>query len=320
MFVAVATTRNFRQAAETLHMSQPPLSRAIRTLEERLGVRLFDRDTQGVALSRAGKKLLPRAQRILGLIAEAEKAISGDKDPTRLRVGITSALELTWFAKLAARINAHRPWLSVSSVSDTSPRLVRALRSHKLDAAIIALPTEVADLSVTPLDRQPMVVAIPSSHMLARRRTVALTDLQGESVFLFDRARQPAFFDHCQAVFARHGFAPHAIPEPADHHVLLAGVANASAFALLPTSFMSIKRSGVSYRPLKEGDELSIGVGLATSSEDAELRTLLLSCIERLVDETSAATAAPRRGKRGTQAKSMRLTHPSTVARVRFGK
>jgi len=304
LFAAVATAGNFRHAADTLHMSQPPLSRAIRALEERLGVRLFDRGTQGVELTHAGRKLLPRAQRILRLIAEAEQAIAGDKDPKRLRIGITSAIELNWFAGLAARINVARPALSVLSVSDTSPRLVRALRMHKLDAAIIALPTEVADLSVTPLDRQPMVVAMPSSHRLARRRAIALRDLLGESVFQFDRARQPAFFDHCQAVFARHGVALNAVPEPADHHVLLAGVANGSAFALLPASFMSIRRSGVSYRPLKEGEELSIGVGLATLSEDAELRRLLLNCIEHLVRETSAAATEPRRGKRGMRGKS----------------
>ena len=163
MFAAVAAAGNFRHAADTLHMSQPPLSRAIRALEERLGVRLFDRDTQGVALTKAGRKLLPRAQRILRLIAEAEEAIAGDKDPKHLKIGITSAIELNWFSGLAARIGVERPALSVSSVSDTSPRLVRALRSHKLDAAIIALPTEVADLSVTSLDRQPMVVAVHSS-------------------------------------------------------------------------------------------------------------------------------------------------------------
>jgi hypothetical protein len=123
-------------------------------------------------------------------------------------------------------------------------------------------------------------------------------------VFQFDRARQPAFFDHCQAVFARHGVALNAVPEPADHHILLAGVANGSALALLPASFMSIRRSGVSYRLLKEGDELSIGVGLATLSEDAGLRGLLLNCIEHLVRETSAPAAEPRRSKRGMRGKS----------------
>ena len=60
LFLAVADTSSFRQAAETLHVSQPPLSRAIRELEERLGARLFDRGTQGVSLTEAGRKLPTR--------------------------------------------------------------------------------------------------------------------------------------------------------------------------------------------------------------------------------------------------------------------
>jgi DNA-binding transcriptional LysR family regulator len=268
-------------------------------------VRLFDRDTQGVALTRAGKKLLPRAQRILGLISETERAISRQKNSPRLRIGITSALELPWVAKLVERIKDDHPGLSVSTVSDTSPRLVHALRLHKLDAAFIAMPTAVADLSVTPLDKQRMMVAMPSSHRLVRRRIVALADLQGEPVFQFNRARQPSFFDHCQAVFARHGFAPNFVAEPADHHVLLAGVASGRAIALLPASFTSIRRFGVSYKILKEGDELSIGVGLATLSDDADLRELLLSGAQGLVVRTPHATAAQQRGDLGTRAKSL---------------
>src|SRR4030095_10983571 len=113
------------------------------------------------------------------LIAEAEEAIAGDRDPKRLKIGITSAIELNWFSRLAARLGGVRPALSVSSVAGSSPPLVRREPMHKLDAAIIALPTEVADLSVTPLDRQPMVVAVSSSHRLARRRAIALIDLLG---------------------------------------------------------------------------------------------------------------------------------------------
>ena len=71
LFVAVAEALSFRQAAQVLHLSQPPLSRAIRALEERLGTRLFERDTRAVALTEAGQRLLPRARRILRLLKEA---------------------------------------------------------------------------------------------------------------------------------------------------------------------------------------------------------------------------------------------------------
>lgn len=278
LFVAVAQPLSFRQAAEALHMSQPPLSRAIRQIEERLGTRLFERDTQGVALTAAGRLLLPRAQKILALLTQAEVAVTALDKGAKLRIGLTSAIEPSWFAGLAERVGAARPAAEIVTLSDTSPRLVRALRNHRLDAAFIALPTEAAGLDVTLLEQQPMVVAMASSHPLAKRRRVRLTELDGAPVFMFERARQPAFFDHCRAVFARHGVAIDAVREPADHPVLLADVAAGRALALLPRSFTALRRSGVSYRPLAEGGELAVGVGLALHAGDAPLRELLKRC------------------------------------------
>lgn len=276
LFVAVAESLSFRRAAEAVPMAQPPLSRAIRTLEERLGTRLFERDTQAVSLTAAGRRLLPRARRILQLLVEAEQAVRARDAPTVLRLGLTTAVEPEHLLRFVQRVRARHPELVVTTVSDTSPRLVRLLRSRRLDAALIALPTESVGLDVTPVTRQPMIVALRSTHRLARRRRLALRDLAGEPMFWFERSRQSAFFDHCQSVFQRHGFAPDAVREPSDHHVLLGQVADGTALALLPRSFMSLRRAGVSYRPLLEGEELAVGIGLAVPSDAPALRDSLM--------------------------------------------
>jgi DNA-binding transcriptional LysR family regulator len=280
LFLAVADTLSFRQAAERLHMSQPPLSRSIREFEERLGMRLFKRDTRGVSLTAAGQRLLPRARRIMTLLHEAEQALAAGHAPTLLRLGVTNAVETDWFRGLVARIDAACPGLAIATESGASPKLIRLLRAQQLDAAFIALPTEAEGLHVTQLERQPMVVAMNAAHRLARRRTVCLADLQRERLFWFERARQPAFFDHCQRIFARHGFAPNVVREPSDHVVLLAGIIEGSGLALLPKSFMSLKRAGLIYRPLKEGDELAVGVGLATPHDRSDLNALLMRCAQ----------------------------------------
>jgi DNA-binding transcriptional LysR family regulator len=277
LFLAVADTLSFRQAAETLHLSQPPLSRAIRELEERLGARLFDRSTQGVSLTDAGRKLLPYARSVGRLLREAEASLAHEGMPQSLRLGLTSAVEPAWFGGLAQRIQARHPDTAVSVVVDTSPRLVRQLRAGRLAAAFIALPTEASGLDVMELDRVPMMVAMPSSHALARRRTVRLADLAAEVIFWFERARQPAFYDHCQRVFARHGFAPRKVKEPTDHHVLLADVASGRGIALLPKSFARLRRAGVSYRALVEGEELAVGIGLATPRNQEVVRDFLVA-------------------------------------------
>ena len=273
LFLAVADALSFRQAAETLHLSQPPLSRAIRELEERLGTRLFERSTKGVSLTDAGQRLLPYARSIGKLLREAEAELAAQGLPATLRLGLTSAVEPTWFRWLAERVQA--TGTAVSTLSDTSPRLVRQLRAGKLDAAFVALPTDAHGLDVLELDRLPMVVAMQSSHQLAKRKTVRLSDLAREAVFWFERARQPAFYDHCQKVFSRHGFAPSKLREPTDHHVLLSDVASGRGVALLPKSFTGLRRAGVVYRSLVEGEELAVGIGLATRRDRQGMRDVL---------------------------------------------
>ncbi|GKT16820.1 LysR family transcriptional regulator [Acidovorax sp. SUPP2522] len=274
LFLAVADALSFRQAAETLHLSQPPLSRAIRELEERLGTRLFDRTTQGVALTDAGRRLLPYARRVGQLLRDAQAAVAAQGMPATLRLGLTSA---AWFRGLAQRVQAAQPGTTVSVVSDASPKLVRQLGAGKLDAAFVALPTQAPGLDVQELDRLAMVVAMPSSHPLARRRSVRLADLASEALFWFERARQPAFYDHCQQVFSRHGFAAPKLREPADHHVLLAEVASGRGMALLPRSFTALRRPGVVYRALAEGEALAVGIGLATREGRQPLRDVLIA-------------------------------------------
>jgi len=276
--MAVAETLSFRQAAERLHISQPPLSRAIRELESRLGTPLFERDTQRVALTPAGQRLLPLARRILRLLAEAEAAVLARESPARLRLGLTSAIEPQWFQQIAAAMETQGLVLDVTA--DESPRLVRMLRRGKLDAAFIALPTHAPGVDIHVLDEQPLVAVLPSGHRLAQRKVVGLAELAGDPLHWFRRARQPAFFDQCARIFEQHGFTPRIIDEPQDHHVLLAQVAAGRGIALLPASFVRLRRDGITYKRLRPGTGLRVGIGIATMPDRNELRRTLLRFVE----------------------------------------
>lgn len=276
LFCAVARCLNFRQAAEQLHMTQPPLSRAIRTLEDKLGTRLFERDTQGVALTPAGRTLLPQALHILALLAAAQASLQAESTPARLRLGLTNSVEAGLFRPLLAALEQALQPMRLELASAPSPRLVAAVRKGQLDAALLALPSATFDLAVQPLARQPMMLALPATHRLAKKRKLSLLDIAQEPIYWFERARQPAFFDHCQQVFSRHGFAPTFLREALDHHVLLGDVAAGKGMALLADSFRALRLDGVVYRPLREGDELAAGIGLAWRPEHGHAALPLL--------------------------------------------
>ncbi len=276
LFCAVARCLNFRQAAEQLHMTQPPLSRAIKTLEDKLGTRLFERDTQGVALTPAGRTLLPQALHILDLLATAQASLQADSAPARLRLGLTSSVEAGLFRPLLAALERQLPAMRLELTSAPSPRLVAAVRKGQLDAAVIALPSATFELAVQPLARQPMMLALPTGHRLAKKRKLGLADIALEPLYWFERARQPAFFDHCQHVFRRHGFAPAFLREPLDHHVLLSDVAAGKGMALLADSFRALRLDGVAYRQLLEGEELAAGIGLTWRHEHGHAALPLL--------------------------------------------
>lgn len=278
LFLAVAETLSFREAAETLHMTQPPLSRGIRDLEGRLGALLFDRNTQSVNLTDAGRRLLPFARRMRTLLDQAYEAVASTPDVRRLRLGLTTAVEPQWFAGVMQHLQSGGSEPEV--FTDPSPRLVQRLLRGQLHAAFIAWPTRAPGLQVDEVAREPLMAVLPSRHRLARRRLVSLADLAHEPVFWFKRSRQPAFHDHCQAVFRRHGFEPAWREEPPDHHMLLAAVSQGSGIALLPASFTTLRRPGVSYRPLREGEALQVGIGLATPPGQEALRSLLLEAAE----------------------------------------
>jgi len=263
LFCAVARCLNFRQAAEQLHMTQPPLSRAIKGLEDKLGARLFERDTQGVALTPAGRTLLPQALHILDLLDTAQASLRQDSAPARLRLGLTSSVAAGLFRPLLAALEEQLGNIRLELTAAPSPRLVAAVRKGQLDAALLALPSATFELAVLPLARQPMMLALPAGHRLAKKRKLSLLDIAQEPVYWFERARQPAFFDHCQQVFRRHGFAPHFLREAPDHHVLLGDVAAGKGMALLADSFRALRMDGVAYRQLAEGEELAAGIGLA---------------------------------------------------------
>lgn len=267
-FAVVAEENNISRAAQRLFMSQPPLSRHIRQLEERLGVTLFVRHTKGLTLTNEGLRVLEIVRPLLEQQDKTWAALSqlAPNGVQSLRLGLTTAFEQGVFAALETQLNTRVETLRL--VRKGSPDLVRQVRRGKLDAAVVALPLEAVGLAVTPIDwHEPLIAALPAIWPEAGNESLPLAALNLRPLFWFSRERNPAFFDATRECFQRVGYAPVCLEEPLEHDVLLARIAHGDGLSLLPASFAAIQRQGVVFRPLCDG-ELSIQAGLVMLPEN----------------------------------------------------
>jgi len=263
-FIAVAEELSFRRAALRLFITQPPLSRQIKALEERLGETLFDRSRRKIALTDAGERFLAQARKLVRH-ADTMTAQFGTQATAReeLRIGITSVIDASLFSWVEAEFAQRFPDVRLTVKRQISVQSIRALNAGMLDAAIIGLPSRTAGLTVEHLLDEPMMVAMSASHPAARRRKLALRDFSDDILYWFDRKQNPAYFEHCERVFTRLRFKPARTIEPDDYHTLLSLVAEGRGITFIPRSLRAVKRSGIVYKNLAEGDQLGIGLALA---------------------------------------------------------
>jgi DNA-binding transcriptional LysR family regulator len=185
-FVAVAEERSFTRAAGRLHLVQSALSVSIRSLEGELGARLFERTTREVALTDAGRVLLPEARRTLEAAASARAAVLGAQAGLRgtLRLGMMQVISPVDVGSLVARFHRERPLVAImprSATSGGSAEMMQEVRQGVLDVAFVAASgPDLPGLVTTTVVSEPVLLACPPGHPLAGRDSVSASELASE--------------------------------------------------------------------------------------------------------------------------------------------
>lgn len=199
-FLAVADAGTVRAAALELNMSQPPLTAAIRQLEERLGTTLFARSVKGMQLTPAGQTLAEEARTILGQLARVEtrlRAMSGQ--PPSLTIGFVSAALNGPLQRLLRGLK-HDGFPVPRLREMTTPAQVAALREGRLDIGLLHPPVpDLPGLACATLGRDPLWAALPVDHRLASRSTLRFAEIAAEAFVLFPEAQGPVLFDAVRA-------------------------------------------------------------------------------------------------------------------------
>lgn len=227
-FIVLAEELNFRQTAEKLHMSQPPLTRRIRQLERELGVSLFKRTTRRVELTEAGQSLLREARGLLLHADETARRIrhATSKDSNRLRVGYVPLALYTVLPQFLDQCREDFLELELDLRERTTDMQLNELCSAEIDIGFIYMPIYSELLSTKSVYREPMKLAVPASHPMAKHSAVKLTDFASEIFIFHPRAENPAMYDDILRCCTVAGFSPRILQKADDQScmaLLMAG-------------------------------------------------------------------------------------------------
>ena len=255
-FMAVAERLHFGRAAAALHISQPPLSRAIRALEQSLGVALLARTKRRVELTAEGARLLEEARRTLAqlerTVLELRGIASGEQG--RLRIGFVSLADYGVLPGLLKSYKAARPGVTLALREMLSAEQSAALAAGELDFGLLLPPVaEAPGLEHLVVQRERFVAALPAGHRLAARRgRLALNALAGESFVMVPREIAPGLYDIVAGLAARAGISFNVAQEAIQMQTVVSLVSSGLGPAIVPASLANLGRRGVVYRPLAD--------------------------------------------------------------------
>jgi len=255
-FVAVAERLHFGRAAEALHISQPPLSRAVRALEERLGVALLNRSRRRVELTAEGSRFLEEARRLIGQLERAVLELRGmaSGEQGRLRIGFVSLADYGVLPGLLKSFKTARPAVALALREMLSPEQAVALGSGELDFGLLLPPVAgEAGLEHLVVQRERFVAALPSRHRLARiAGKLAVSELAGEPFVMIPRDIAPGLYDIVRGLAARAGIPLNVAQEAIQMQTVVSLVSSALGVSIVPASVANLGRRGVVYRELAD--------------------------------------------------------------------
>jgi DNA-binding transcriptional LysR family regulator len=271
-FIAVAEEGHITRAAERLGMQQPPLSQQIKALERELDVQLFRRKPRGVELTDAGRALLNDGRAVLARLDQAFETTRRTARGEQGRVCVGISRTSTYHSLVPQVIRAFReayPRVFLTVVEARNNELIEQLQGERIDVAFCRLPPTSPQALVTyTLLEEPMVVALPSGHRLARRYRAASIPLKAfaNETFVADPGgglRGAAF-----AAFRAAGFTPHTGQEAPNTTSALNFVAAGLGISFVPASLHRLRIDGVTYCRLKDGARLTAPLNLVSRRGD----------------------------------------------------
>ena len=251
-FAEIARAGSFRQAAKTLHIAQPALSRQIKQLEAALGICLFDRAPRRLHLTIEGRELAARLPVFFSQIEHLTDAVKGANagGTSHLRIGDGGALTTEVIAPALRRLRQEWPNLRLSSIQNTSEGFFQDLLENRIDCAFPALESKGNELISHKLCRLEIGLVLPPGHRLADRSEIRFERLRNERWILPPRDANPVLYDELISCCHKAGFTPDVIAEMAQRPKVVAQVACGIGIATLVKTMSHLCIGGTTFHRL----------------------------------------------------------------------
>lgn len=230
----LARHRSFTKASEALHITQPTLSKMIKSLEEELGVQLFSRIGRQVELTDAGRVILSQAGNIVeafnNLTMELYDLTNFNKG--HIRIGLPPMVGANFFPRIMSRFRNKHPGLNIQLVEVGSKRVEAEVADGSLDMGVVLLPTDYKLFDTYTIIQERLRLIVHPSHPLAGQESEILANLRDEPFILFreDFALHDKIIFECRQA----GFQPNVLCESSQWDFIVEMVAAGLGIALLP--------------------------------------------------------------------------------------
>ncbi len=267
-FLAVANELNFTKASEKLFISQPPLSRQIKELENEIGAKLFDRSNKKVVLTEAGKffkiEIVSQLQNLESVVLKTRKIsenVSGE-----YRIGYISSIFSDTITKLVQFLTKKYPYLNIKLYEVSTVKQILALEQSKLDLAVVRAP-----LLSTKIDSK---LWFKDSYSLvfnnSRTKIKDVNDLsrlKNEVFVFFNKDYAPMYYNSLIEICSQYGFKPNIVHESNNINSIIQLVRSGLGVSIVPTS---LKKSHIypELSFLDLGNNFSTDVLLATAKNE----------------------------------------------------
>jgi LysR family transcriptional regulator, hca operon transcriptional activator len=282
-FVAVVEEGSLTSAAERLHTSQPSLSRQVRDLEYEVGAELLSRNAHGVEVTAAGKTFLDHARLALMQVDAAVEGARRAAQPARktFAIGFQTGHEMNWLPRAMHVLRDELKNIEVTISSGYSPDLAEALARGRLDLAFLRVEPGY-DLGYHVVDREALIVMMPSDHRLSGKQAIHPRELVGETII--GGANKARVLRAVTEDYLLHSGVDVTIDHGVDNIAMaISLVASTRGLALMPAYAKNLLPSSVVSRPLEgEAPTIDVAVGYSKSNTSPILE-LFLSRLDELV-------------------------------------